>query len=256
MGLWSADAMDRYRDNNKVMQDRQTQIPRRVAEVTSSFWILRILAAIAGEAASNFLKINLHFGLAIAFIVVTVSLLTLLIVKIQAKHFTPITYWIVIAFASAYGALLVDNLVGDFGIGLDTALLGFGAIFVVNFIFGVDAEHTLSPDHVYTVEQERIYWVAIVLSVSLGTVGGRLVAQHAQLGYAPSAMLFAVLLGVAAVARYLYPLKAVQVFWIAMIVTQPFGASFADFVMHLLAEAGFASAKAAPDISHLLQLRL
>jgi len=75
-----------------AMSDRSTQLPRRVAEVTLSFWILRILAAMAAEATSNFLKTNLHFDLAAALIAMTVPLLILLIAKIKTKHFKPCLY--------------------------------------------------------------------------------------------------------------------------------------------------------------------
>jgi uncharacterized membrane-anchored protein len=226
--------INRFCRQNKAMSDRSTQLPRRVAQVTLSFWILRILAAMAAETASNFLKTNLHFDLAAAFIAMTVPLLILLIVKIKAKHFKPCAYWIVIAFASAYGTLLVDNLVGNFGARLEAAFLILGAAFVINFLFGTDAETTSSPDDVYTAEQERSYWVAIVLSVALGTVGWRLTAQHLHLGYAPCAMIFAALLGAVAVARSFFALKAVQAFWIGMIVTQPLGAFIGDFVTQSL----------------------
>jgi len=216
------------------MSDRSTQMPRRVAKVTFSFWILRILAAMAAEAASHFLKTNLHFDPAAAFIAMTVPLLILLIVKIKANNFKPYIYWIIIAFASAYGALLVDNLVGNLGARLEAAFLILGAAFVVNFFFCIDAETTSSPDNVYTADQERVYWVAIVLSVALGTVGWRLTAQHLHLGYASCAMIFGALLGVVAVARSFFGLKSAQAFWIGMIVTQPLGAIFGGLITQSL----------------------
>jgi len=106
--------------------------------------------------------------------------------------------------------------------------------FVINFLFGIDAETTSSPDDVYTAEQERIYWVAIVLSVALGTVSWRLTAQHLHLGYAACAMIFAAVLGGVAIARSFFALKAVQAFWIGMLVAQPFGAFFGDFATQRL----------------------
>ena len=55
-------------------------------------------------------------------------------------------------------------------------------------------------------------------------------AEKLQWGYALSAVIFGALIGVAALAYYLFKADVVLVFWIAYVLTRPFGASIGDLL--------------------------
>ncbi|MEV7907877.1 hypothetical protein AB0P04_40355, partial [Streptomyces anulatus] len=55
-------------------------------------------------------------------------------------------------------------------------------------------------------------------------------AERFDLGYGVSAVLFGALIAVVAAARFLLRLGAVLAFWIAYVLTRPFGASIGDYL--------------------------
>ncbi|MGI9253995.1 MAG: hypothetical protein ACR2J8_09625, partial [Thermomicrobiales bacterium] len=55
-------------------------------------------------------------------------------------------------------------------------------------------------------------------------------AERMDLGYGHSTIFFAGLIGLVALAYYLFNLNAVLAFWLAYILTRPLGASFGDFL--------------------------
>lgn len=80
--------------------------------------------------------------------------------------------------------------------------------------------------------RESFYWAAILFTFALGTAAGDLLAETMKLGYLYSAMVFGT--GIALV----FELDAVLAFWIAYILTRPFGASFGDLLSQPASNGG------------------
>ncbi len=55
-------------------------------------------------------------------------------------------------------------------------------------------------------------------------------AEGLNLGYANSALVFGGLIGLAAIARFVFHRSAVTTFWVAYVLTRPFGASCGDLL--------------------------
>jgi uncharacterized membrane-anchored protein len=64
----------------------------------------------------------------------------------------------------------------------------------------------------------------------LGTALGDFVADDLQLGFAVSAMLIASLLLLCVLLHYFTKVSDVLLFWIAFVLTRPFGATFGDLL--------------------------
>jgi uncharacterized membrane-anchored protein len=79
-----------------------------------------------------------------------------------------------------------------------------------------------------------------LFTFALGTAAGDLIAEGLNLGYWISALLFATLIGVVAIAHFRFKLNAVWAFWIAYILTRPLGASLGDFLSQPRSEGGLA----------------
>lgn len=86
--------------------------------------------------------------------------------------------------------------------------------------------------------RELFYWAAILFTFALGTAAGDLVAETLQLGYVVSALIFRA--GIAAVTAgyYYFKLPAIPAFWLAYILTRPFGASIGDLLSQPTASGG------------------
>ena len=64
----------------------------------------------------------------------------------------------------------------------------------------------------------------------MGTSVGDLIAETINLGYGPTALVFAAMIGFVAFAHFVLKADAIISFWIAYIMTRPLGASIGDYL--------------------------
>lgn len=221
--------------NNPTISDGVAASPLRqmlnkVPEITIFFWIIKIMATTVGETAADFLTFNLHWGLSNTTILMTALLLLALVFQFKAKKYVPWIYWLVVVLISVVGTLVTDNLVDNFGVALETTTIIFTVALLVTFVAWYMSEKTLSIHSIYTSKREAFYWLAILFTFALGTAAGDLIAEGMNLGYWKSALMFAGAIVLVTVAHYGFKLNAVWAFWLAYILTRPFGASFGDYL--------------------------
>ncbi len=70
-------------------------------------------------------------------------------------------------------------------------------------------ERTLSVHTIKTTPRELFYWAAILFTFALGTAAGDLLAEGSHLGYGPSALVFASLIALTALAYYVFKINGV-----------------------------------------------
>jgi uncharacterized membrane-anchored protein len=206
------------------------QILNKVPEVTIYFWIIKIMATTVGETAADFLSFNLHLGLTITSILMSIFLLIALLIQVRAQKYVPWIYWIAVVLISVVGTLITDNLVDNFGVRLETTTIVFSAALLATFITWYISEKTLSIHSIFTRKRELFYWAAILFTFALGTAAGDLAAEGLKLGYATSAAIFAGSIALVTLAYYMFRMNAILAFWVAYILTRPFGASFGDWL--------------------------
>ncbi len=210
----------------------------KVPEVTIFFWIIKIMATTVGETAADFLNVNLNFGLAKTSVAMGSLLLVALFLQIRAKRYIPWIYWIAVVLLSVFGTLITDNLVDNFAVTLATTTMVFSGALLGTFMAWYLSEKTLSIHSIYTTRRELFYWSAILFTFALGTAAGDLVAEGMHLGYGWSALAFGAVIAAVALAHYFLKLNAVLAFWIAYILTRPFGASWGDLLSQPIANGG------------------
>ena len=79
-----------------------------------------------------------------------------------------------------------------------------------------------------TRKAELFYWFTILFSNTLGTALGDFLADDSGLGFFGSWLLITGILAVILMATYFTRINRVLLFWIAFILTRPFGATFGD----------------------------
>ena len=210
----------------------------KVPQVTLFFWIIKIMATTVGETAADFLSFNLHMGLIVTSWIMAALLIVALAVQLAAKAYVPWKYWIAVVFLSIFGTLVTDNLVDNFHVSLITTTVLFSLALIATFISWYASEKTLSIHSIFTRRREAFYWCAILFTFALGTAAGDLVAEKMNLGYAVSAMIFAGIIAAVTAAHYWAKLNAVWAFWIAYVLTRPFGASCGDLLSQTPANGG------------------
>jgi uncharacterized membrane-anchored protein len=84
--------------------------------------------------------------------------------------------------------------------------------------------------HIKTRKGEIFYWSAILFSNTLGTALGDFLADDSGLGFGGSALLIGGVLLVIVLAYYFTKISRILLFWIAFVLTRPFGATFGDLL--------------------------
>ena len=201
----------------------------KVPLVTLAFWLIKIMATTVGETGADLLSSRLGLGLTITSWIMTAVFLVFLTFQVRAKAYVPGLYWLTVVLISVVGTLISDNLVDGFGISLTTTTIVFSLILAVVFAAWYNAERTLSIHSIVTRRREYFYWAAILFTFALGTSAGDLVAEGFDLGYLNAAVLFGGLIGLTATTYFILRQNAVLCFWIAYVLTRPFGASIGDY---------------------------
>lgn len=202
----------------------------KVPLVTLYFWVIKIMATTVGETAADFLNTNLNLGLTNTSVVMGALLIGALVLQFRKDRYVPWIYWVSVVLISVVGTLITDNLTDHFGIPLQATATIFALALAATFAGWYAFEKTLSIHTIFTTRRELFYWAAILFTFALGTAAGDLLAEQFKLGYLNSAIVFGIGIALTFVAYRLVNLNAVAAFWIAYILTRPFGASFGDLL--------------------------
>ena len=201
----------------------------KVPEVTLSFWIIKIMSTTVGETGADFLAVNAGWGQTATRSVMAALLASALFVQLRTRRYTPWIYWLTVVLVSIVGTQITDLLTDAWGVSLYLSTAAFATALAV--IFGVwhRLEHTLSITDIVTRRREAFYWVAILCTFALGTAAGDLATEALGLGFAWGAVAFGALIALTYGAWRLGG-PAVLTFWLAYILTRPFGAALGDLL--------------------------
>lgn len=215
-----------------------TRLLNKVPEVTLAFWVIKILATTVGETGADFLSVTLGLGLNGTSVVMAALLAAILWQQLRADRYVPVTYWTTTVLVSVVGTLITDNMVDNLGVPLPVAAAGFAVALAAIFVAWYARERTLSIHTIFTRRREGFYWAAILLTFALGTAAGDLAAERMALGYGLSGLMFAAMIATVTLAYFSLRAGAVTCFWIAYILTRPFGASLGDLLAQAPADGG------------------
>lgn len=207
-----------------------TKLWNKVPLITAAFWIIKVMATTVGETGADLLATRLGLGLTITSWIMTAVFAVFLVLQLRAKTYIPTLYWLTVVLISVVGTLISDNLVDGLGIKLQTTTIVFSIILAVVFAAWYNSERTLSIHSIHTRRRELYYWAAILFTFALGTSAGDLVAEGFDLGYGLAALIFGGMIGLVAIAYYVFKQNAILCFWIAYILTRPLGASVGDLL--------------------------
>ena len=210
---------------------------KKIPELTLMFWIMKICATTLGETAGDLLSMTMNVGYAKSSLILLGFFLGTLVTQIAVKRYHPPLYWAVILSTSTAGTTISDFM--DRTLRLGYAAGSLILIGVLGIIFAVwrRSEKSLAVDQVATPRAEFFYWSAILASNTLGTAFGDFLADSSGLGFAGGAALVGGLLLAVVLATLFTRLSRVLLFWIAFVLTRPFGATMGD-VLTKSREAG------------------
>jgi uncharacterized membrane-anchored protein len=199
----------------------------KVPEITAIFWVIKVLTTGAGEAASDYLaSVSLVLAAGIGFLGFTGALA----LQLRAPRYRPWIYWSAVSAVAVFGTMAADAVHVVLGVPYTVTTVAYAVAVAAAFLVWQRAERTLDIHTVTPGRREIFYWVTVLVTFTLGTAVGDLSAFTLHLGYWASAVLYAVLIAMPALAWWRLRLSPVVAFWSAYVLTRPLGASLADWV--------------------------
>ena len=210
----------------------------KVAQITIYFWIMKICATTLGETAGDLLSMTLNVGYAMSSIILFVLFIVTLTLQLRSKDFHPVLFWTVILSTSIVGTTMSDYMDRTLGLGYAIGSLILLSCLIIILAIWHYSEKSLAVDNIKSRKVESLYWIAILFSNTLGTALGDYLADESGLGFLGGATLVGGLIGLIILATYFTKINRVALFWIAFVLTRPFGATFGDLLTKPIENGG------------------
>lgn len=211
---------------------------KKVAEVTLIFWVMKICATTLGETAGDLMSMTLNVGYGASSLILIGLFLVTVVAQILSKKYRPALYWAVILSTSMAGTTMSDYIDRTLGLGYTEGSVILVSILMIILAIWHKTEGTLSVENISKPRTEMFYWTAILFSNTLGTALGDFLSDSSGLGFSGGAALIGGLLALIVMAYFWTKISRVLLFWLAFILTRPFGATFGDLLTKPLDKGG------------------
>ena len=191
---------------------------------------MKICATTLGETAGDLFSMTMKIGYAISSVILLGFFFSLLYAQLSSKKFKPIIYWATILATSTAGTTISDFMDRTLGLGYATGSIIIASLLTATLIAWKVTEKSLSVSDIVTKRGEIFYWTAILISNTLGTALGDFLSDNSGLGFAGGAILIGSLLLIIVLLFYFTKISHIILFWLAFVLTRPFGATFGDLL--------------------------
>jgi uncharacterized membrane-anchored protein len=189
---------------------------------------MKIAATTLGETAGDLMSMTLKVGYAASSITLVSAFVVCLVLQLAARRYHPPLYWLVILTTSTAGTTMSDYMDRTLELGYAKGTSLLVTLLLVVLATWRFATGSLSVDRVTTRKAELFYWIAILFSNTLGTALGDFLSDSSGLGFAGGAALIGGLLAIVLLVTLFTRVSRVLLFWIAFVLTRPFGATVGD----------------------------
>ena len=147
----------------------------KVPEITSVFWIVKVLTTGMGEATSDFLVHRMPPPVAV--LIGLATLVAALWWQLSTTRYGAAPYWLAVVMVAVFGTMAADVL----HIGLHVPYVVSTAFYAVSlavvFVVWHRVEGTVSIPSISTRRRELFYWTAVMTTFALGTAAGDMSAR-------------------------------------------------------------------------------
>lgn len=207
---------------------QNSEFINKLPQITAAFWVMKITATTLGETGGDWLSMTMNMGYLASTLIFFSIFLIALGLQLGSKKHHPYLYWTVIIATSTAGTTMSDYMDRTLELGYTT-----GALILISILLSLLAAWRItvgnvSVDNIKTRKAEIFYWMTILFSNTLGTALGDFLADDSGLGFLGSWMLITAVLGVILATYYVTKIPRILLFWVAFVLTRPFGATFGD----------------------------
>ena len=231
----------RYEPPHRAEQRRRAAAAAvsKLPELTLAFWVMKISATTLGETAGDMFSMTFKLGYALTSIVLVSAFVVVLIAQLRSKRYHPPLYWGVILATSTAGTTMSDMMDRTLGLGYVRGSAVLVTLLLIVLAIWRFSTGTIAVSDVQSRKSETFYWMAILVSNTLGTALGDFFSTSSGLGFALSAGLIGATIAVIVLLHYFTSFSPVALFWAAFVLTRPFGATFGDLLTKPHEKGGF-----------------
>ena len=202
----------------------------RVPHIIFLYWLIKIASTTLGETGADMFSMTFAFGYGETIVIFLILFLLLLIVKLMIKKYNPAAYWSVFTASAILGTAISDFIDRTLGLGYTTGSLFLIILLLLILFIWYKKEHSVSVEHITTTSAEIFYWTAFLIANTLGTALGDFLADSLGFGFLFGSLLISGFLLISLLLYLFTKTSRVLLFWIAFVLTRPFGATFGDFL--------------------------
>lgn len=217
-------------ENNTGSETAKNEFISKLPLITAGYWVIKICATTLGETGADHLSMTLNAGYAVSSLIFIGIFLVTLFFQLRSKKFNPVIYWLVFTSTSVAGTAISDFMDRTLGLGYGIGSIVLVTLLGITLIAWYFSESSLSVTNIKTLKGEIFYWIGFLIANTLGTALGDFLADSSGLGFSGGAALISTLLGLTLAAHYFTRISPVGLFWVAFVLTRPFGATFGDLL--------------------------
>lgn len=213
-------------------------VANRVPHIIFLYWVIKIVSTTLGETGADMFSMTFNLGYWETIGIFMVLFLLLLGIKLFLKGYHPWVYWLTFTASAIVGTAMSDFIdrTLHFGYAMGSATLT--ALLLIILAVWYKKEKSIKVEYITTSSAEIFYWIAFLIANTLGTAAGDFFADNLGLGFMNSAILISVILGIVALLHFFTKVSGVLLFWVAFVLTRPFGATFGDFLTKPIQKGG------------------
>lgn len=212
----------------------------KVAAVTFSFWIIKILCTTLGETGGDAVTMSMSLGYAVGTAIFAAIFLVAVTLQVLSRKFHPLLYWFTIIATTTVGTTLADLVDRSEGLGYPWGSMLLLALLLASLAVWFRAEGSIAVGSVASPRTEVFYWVTIMFSQTLGTALGDWMSDSMGLGYLGAVFVFGGALALVALLYCFTRISRTALFWSAFILTRPLGAVSGDLFDKPVTQGGLA----------------
>lgn len=210
----------------------------RVPHIILLYWVIKIASTTLGETGADMFSMTYQLGYGTTILLFMGLFAVFLGIKLRMRRYEPVSYWLTFTASAIAGTAISDYIDRSLGLGYAQGSALLVSLLLVVLLLWYLQEKSIKVEYIATTGAELYYWLAFLLANTLGTAAGDFVADQLGMGFADSAMLFTGLLVVIALLHFFSRAPGVMLFWLAFVLTRPFGATFGDWLTKPTAKGG------------------
>ena len=215
-----------------------TAVKNRVPHIIFLYWVIKIVSTTLGETGADMFSMTFKLGYAETIAIFISLFLILLAVKLFLNGYHPLAYWLTFTASAIAGTAISDFIDRTLGFGYTWGSVILTTILLITLAVWYKKEKSINVEYITKPSVEIFYWAAFLIANTLGTAAGDFVSDNLGLGFQNSAIVISVLLIIIALLHFFTKTSGVLLFWLAFVLTRPFGATFGDLLTKPVAKGG------------------